>query len=321
MGTIIYSEGRRFVWNLKEREARKIGFNELLGHQDIQIPLFPLEKKKTLLSDVILELEQEYRKCMLCPKECGINREKEIGYCSVSLDSSCFERDILVSEERLISPTYAVFFQGCNLRCIYCHVQPEIFSRKYGITYHPEETTLGVNDISSIKTLSFTGGNPDNSIKPALETIFCLGKETPIVWNTNLYVQKKVLDFLDQIIEVYLIDLKTYKNCSEFICGEKDYFEVVTKNLRYIVETQPEAIVIVRHLPLPRHINCCTEPILCWMRDNIKGAKFHLMIGYHPWHRAMTMRELRRILRDDEIDKAIKMMRKYRIENMEQVMI
>jgi len=311
MGTIIYSEGRRFVWDLSEREAKSIGFKEFSDHQVEPIPLFSLEEKKVLLRNIIPDLEEEYRKCRLCPKNCGINREKELGYCSITLEPYYFAMNILVSEESLISPTFAVFFQGCNLKCVYCHAQPNNSSQQYGAPYHPEQAGRRVNDISSIRTLSFIGGNPDNNIRSALETILWVEKEIPIIWNTNLYVHEKSLEFLDRIVEVYVVDFKAYKNCAESICGEKNYFNVITKNLRYIRETQPRALVIIRHLLLPGHIGCCLEPILGWIKYNCKGVKFSLITGYYPWHRAMKFEELKIILRDDEIEKARDLIRKY----------
>lgn len=63
-------------------------------------------------------------KCKLCPRECGVERDKgEIGFCGV--DDKIYIAKIMLHmwEEPCISGesgSGAVFFCGCTLRCVYC---------------------------------------------------------------------------------------------------------------------------------------------------------------------------------------------------------
>lgn len=315
MGKIIFSGGKTFAWDLNGREAERMGWEEFAERSREEIPLFSLQRKKKLLRDVVPRIGKEYAHCGLCPRRCRVNRFESSGYCSVGNDATSFGQCILVSEERLFSPTYALFFQGCNLDCVFCHAQPECSSPKHRRRYDPKEAAFEINRaFSDIRTVSFIGGNPDNSIRSALETVLLLEREIPLVWFGNLYVQKRVIDFLAGVIEAYVVDLKAYRNCSQAVCGAKDYFDVVTENLKHLVRTQPEALVIVRHLVLPGHRSCCLEPLLSWVKDNLKKVRFRLMTGYHPWHRALETDGLKEALHDDEIGEAFRLLKTFGLE-------
>ena len=41
--------------------------------------------------------------------------------------------------------------------------------------------------------------------------------------------------------------------------------------------------LLVRHLLMPGHLECCTRPALEWLRANVPGATVNLMTGYHPF--------------------------------------
>ena len=62
--------------------------------------------------------------CMLCPRECGVNRKKgEMGVCGQTAAIKAARAALHMWEEPCISGTRgsgAVFFSGCSLRCIFC---------------------------------------------------------------------------------------------------------------------------------------------------------------------------------------------------------
>ena len=80
-----------------------------------------------------------------------------------------------------------------------------------------------------------------------------------------------------------------------------DYVAVVTRNLR-TAASQGE--LIVRHLLLPGHFECCFRPIVAWLRANLPGAKFSIRDGYLPSWRADRHAELARPLAPGEADRA-----------------
>ncbi len=303
MGTVINCSGRSFMWDITAREAQRMGIMQLFPF-DKRSSIGVFSNKKEVVGDALINIEKEYRRCRLCPLDCRIDRTRHVPPCTVLLSPTCFLRDTLVSEERIISPSYSVFFQGCNLKCVYCHAQPKGFINHFGQAYDPEDAADDASISVTAKTMSFIGGNPDNSIKAALETLFHLNRQIPVVWNTNFYVNKASLDYLHKIAEVYTVDLKAYKWCGEMLCGRNDYFPVVSDNIKYLIGSQPESLLIIRHLMLPNHFKCCTEPILHWIKDHAACAKLNLMDSYFPCHSARQIQKLNRILTEREIEYA-----------------
>jgi len=39
---------------------------------------------------------------------------------------------------------------------------------------------------------------------------------------------------------------------------------------------------MIRHLVLPGHVQCCTRPIVAWVRETVHDVKFNLMFQYAP---------------------------------------
>ena len=64
------------------------------------------------------------RDCRLCPRNCGVNREKgELGYCGCNKDMVIARYSLHMWEEPCISGdkgSGTIFFSHCNLKCVYC---------------------------------------------------------------------------------------------------------------------------------------------------------------------------------------------------------
>lgn len=62
------------------------------------------------------------RSCVLCEHRCAVDRTRFAdGRCGCGTDSRAYFEDLLWGEEEFITPTYAVFFAGCNLGCEFCY--------------------------------------------------------------------------------------------------------------------------------------------------------------------------------------------------------
>ena len=61
--------------------------------------------------------------CNACPRKCGVDRSKKHGFCGVGENFVVARAAKHFWEEPPISGTNgsgAVFFSGCNLRCVFC---------------------------------------------------------------------------------------------------------------------------------------------------------------------------------------------------------
>ena len=59
----------------------------------------------------------------------------------------------------------------------------------------------------------------------------------------------------------------------------ENYLAIVTRNLP---TAAAQGDLIVRHLLLPGHFDCCFRPIVAWLRANLPGVKFSIRDGYLP---------------------------------------
>jgi len=66
------------------------------------------------------------------------------------------------------------------------------------------------------------------------------------------------------------------------------------------------ASVIIRHLLMPGHLECCARPAMLWAKAKLPDVPFHLMFQYRPDFRALGDPILGRALTLKEIEAARK---------------
>jgi putative pyruvate formate lyase activating enzyme len=240
--------------------------------------------------------------CHFCERRCGVNRlEGEMGYCGV-LESRIVSEFIHWGEEPELVPSYAIFLTGCNFECVYC--------QNWDISQHPEggvhiKPGILANMISTAKArnVNWVGGDPTPNIHYILNVLKDSEMNVPQVWNSNMYLTEEAMVLLDGVMDIYLTDFK-YGNdgCAERLSGVKDYARVVKRNHLMAAE---QGEVIIRHLVLPEHLECCTKPILGWISENLEDVRVNVMEQYRPEYRAGEYEELGRRIEYDEFQVAV----------------
>lgn len=264
------------------------------------------------LLDLKLEIVGRILKgCYLCERRCGKDRSRgEKGYCGVEV--SRFSTDFLhMGEEPELIPSHTIFFTGCTFRCIYC--------QNWDIAMHPESGRVAEPDYlakviemgksGGSKNVNFVGGNPDPHLYIILKIIQKLQVNLPLIWNSNMYTSKEAMEVLFGLIDLYLGDFR-YGNdeCAKRYSDVSNYWAVVSRNFRLAFE---RGDVILRHLVLPGHLKCCTEPIMKWVAQNIPDVYFNLMFQYYPSYRASLFPEIDRRLTPEEKRAAWEMANSY----------
>ncbi len=210
--------------------------------------------------------------CRLCPRNCGVvfNKRSEKGYCGGGVKARVARVMLHKWEEPCISGkngSGAVFFSGCQLKCVYC--QNHMISRRSGAGEETASDELaeiflklqkdGAHNINLV--------TPDHyapQIKEALITAKSRGLDIPVVYNCSGYVTVPTLKSLEGFVDVYLTDFKYKDNLLSLrysACG--DYFKVASAATAEMVRQKPSPVfdpdgmmtggVIVRHLILPGH--------------------------------------------------------------------
>ena len=113
------------------------------------------------------------------------------------------------------------------------------------------------------RSLSFVGGNPDESLFAILKFLRAVPSEwhLPIVWNCHAYGAPTVLELLEGVVDVFLPDVK-YGNdrCGLRLSGVNGYVGAAQTSLTAMLRQMVP--VIVRVLVLPGHTACCHLPVL-----------------------------------------------------------
>lgn len=268
---------------------------------------------RELRKDII----KHYERCDLCPWECGVNRQKEIGKCLVGSEVNIFYEGVLYGEELCIVPTYGIFFAGCNLRCVFCEYgeyqeKPDCF---YGKKLEDVKLNLKRRDYKSI---SFIGGEP--SLNPlAIVELLSYDEINDVkkVLNTNFYFNKNSREILNEMIDIYIADIHFGNDiCAEKLSGAIDYFNIIMDNINYIYHWSRKELII-RHLLLPGHLDCCFKGMVEALSKNGVVNNFSLLTNYYPWHKAHYYGDMKRMITAEEVAEAKELLIRYGIKMIE----
>jgi putative pyruvate formate lyase activating enzyme len=114
------------------------------------------------------------------------------------------------------------------------------------------------------------------------EHAFCQGQfNCPQLWNSNFFMSQEAMNILRNIIDVWLPDFKFGPGkCALDISRTPWYWDTVTSNIKLVDEWGEN--MVIRHLIMPNHIECCTKPVLEWIAKNMPEVPLNIMDQYHP---------------------------------------
>jgi putative pyruvate formate lyase activating enzyme len=257
------------------------------------------DRRQSALSNRIrhrLEAARRHdQSCHLCEHRCGVNREQgERGKCQADAMARVFRHRVECGEEPELVPCHLFYLSGCDLRCAFCIAEANAFDASRGTPLTPEffrdATTWGKS--LGARTLQWVGGEPSIHLPRILDVLETAPPELPIVWKSDFYSTTETLDLLAGIADVYVADFKFGNDeCAKRIASVENYLAVVTRNL-LIARTRGR--LIVRHLLMPGHLECCFYPVLRWLRVHLPTAAFSLRGGYLPRWRAKSFADLSR---------------------------
>ncbi len=270
------------------------------------------------LLDLKMELGRRMlSECRLCERRCLADRRNgEKGHCGV-LEARVSTDFLHMGEEPDIVPSYTVFFSGCTFNCVFCQnwdistmpgsgfaIGPKDMARK--IEARARAPSMGLLGLTGhARNVNWVGGEPTSNLPFILEVLNECIANIPQVWNSNMYLTEDAMSLLDGIVDVYLTDFK-YGNdrCALRLSNAPNYMSIVPRNHRL---GRAHAEMIIRHLVLPGHVECCTRPALSWIADNLQEVKVNVMAQYRPEHRAREFAEISRPLGMADYRKAIEL--------------
>ena len=259
--------------------------------------------------------------CSLCPRMCMADRENTFGYCGVKNTLRVARAALHFWEEPCISGeegSGAVFFTGCNLRCVFCQ-NYQIARAKQGKEISVERLVeifleLQSQNANNINLVTATHYVPQ--VVEALKMAKAGGLVIPVVYNCGGYECVETLKMLEGLVDIYLPDFKYLDSeRAKRYSHAENYPEVTKHALAEMVRQQPKAKfdergmmkkgVIVRHLMLPGGIKDSKAVVKYLYETYGNDIYLSLMNQYTPLQQVEKYPEINRKLKKFEYDRLV----------------
>ncbi len=244
---------------------------------------------RTRLESAFAWAAARYHRCDICAERCGVDRyASPSGTCGLGLGARVYKEYLHLGEERRLTPSHTIYLTGCSFRCAFCSDWNQVKSPlEHGLELPAEllATRIAQRRKEGAQNVNFVGGVPDVNLLYILEVLLHCPADTRVVWNTNHWTTHETLAHLDGIVSLWLSDLKFGNDvCAKKLARIDRYFETVTSTLLPL----PPSKLLLRHLLMPGHLDCCTKPALSWIATHMPLAPVNLMTGYLPFQLARS---------------------------------
>lgn len=269
-------------------------------------------------------IRDSMRDCTLCPRRCHADRlSGQTGYCGQTDMLTAARAALHFWEEPCLSGekgSGAVFFSGCNLRCVFCQ-NHDIALGKAGQSISIERLTeifleLQAKGAHNINLVTPTHFIPQVAV--ALAAARQQGLSVPVVYNTGGYEEPDSLRFLDGLVDIYLPDLKYFSpELSRRFSHAPDYFEKAAAALAEMYRQVGTPVfatdhtllrrgMIVRHLVLPGQTRD-SKKILRYLYETYgDNIYISIMNQYTPLPHVADIPELNRRVSAEEYDRVLR---------------
>ena len=216
----------------------------------------------------------------------------------------------------------AIFFTGCNLRCVFC--------QNFEISWEQQGKEISIERLGQIMLeLQEQGAACIDLVTPTPYLVQIKGAleavkaklVIPVVYNCGGYEEPVALQQLEGLIDIYLPDLKYYdKAIASKYSGCADYFEKATAALQEMFRQvgpvefdekgQLKKGLLVRHLVLPGAYKDSMK-LMDWLGEVFPqgSIRISLMSQYTPFGRVLSeperFKELNRRVTTFEYNKVI----------------
>lgn len=283
------------------------------------------EKKLAFINRAISKIDKLYSNCVLCGHKCNSDRVNGfLGKCAVKENAykiKVASRTLHFGEEPMLvgdSGSGTVFFSRCNLHCVYC--------QNYQISSESMGDDITIEELASyFLNLQKEGANNINLVTPthviyqivlALKIAFENGLDIPIAYNTNGFDSVELIEALDGVIDIYLPDIKYYKNeNAKKFSNASNYFENTINSVKLMHAQVQDFIyddygilkrgLIIRHLILPNNISGIYDILIELKNNNMCDVILSLMSQYSPQYKAFDYDELLSAITKKEYDDII----------------
>lgn len=233
------------------------------------------------------------KKCRICPRKCGVNRDKNVGACGMSNTARIALTMLHKWEEPIISGANGsgtVFFSGCNLKCNYC--------QNYDVSHRGKGYDISDIELAEcFKRLEAEGAHninlvtPNHYVENIINALNIYRPNIPICYNTSGYDSVETIRRLIPYVDIFLTDFKYGESeLARELSGAHNYVKVASEAVKLMREAKPDIIIdglmkqgiIIRHLVLPGEINNSIK-VIDWLTENMpRDTVVSLMSQFTP---------------------------------------
>jgi len=235
--------------------------------------------------------------CNFCEWNCRVNRAQgKVGFCRLDRTTSVSsyfhhygeEAPLIGVEGRGGSGT--IFFESCNSHCVFCQnwdiSQPKTKNSIVGEIVDPVRLAEITEELAGggAANINYVGGEPTIDLHTIINSLRHVTGSVPLVWNSNMYCSADTMKILGDLIDLWLPDFKFWKDeCAKrlmWIGAKASYPDIARRNHVFAAN---HGSMIIRHLVVPGHVECCTKPILEFIARTM-GDKVlvNVMAQYYP---------------------------------------
>lgn len=292
-------------------------------------PLYRILLAEGDLADRVAEAEAALRDCHLCGNDCHIDRSRTIGPCGIRETAYVASYGPHHGEEDVLRGCFGsgtIFFSGCNLHCVYCQ-NADISQRRAGFPVSDRDLADIMLDLQNRRCHNINLVSPSHvvpMIVKGLAIAIVDGLHVPVVYNTGGYDQSQALHLMENLIDIYMPDMKYADAATGLkLSGVQNYPAVNRQavstmhrqvgNLQLNAEGLAYRGLLIRHLVLPGKL-ANTKRIAQFLADEIsQDTALNVMAQYRPSYRAHECATpnlpIDRRITDEEYQTALRMVR------------
>lgn len=206
-------------------------------------------------------------KCNICPRKCNVDRTNAKGFCNAGntmviskVMLHYFEEPILTGGEN--KPSGAIFFAGCNLKCVYCQ-NFDISHNAVGKEVSKEEFIDIIKNLEHLGAKNIDLVTPTHFTSQIVDALKTYKPKVPVIWNTGGYEDAETIKQLDGLVDIFLTDFKyaddalaiSYSKAPNYVKNAKNALKEMKKQQNTNIFDKNKLVkgIIVRHLVLPDH--------------------------------------------------------------------
>ena len=202
--------------------------------------------------------------CNLCPRLCGVDRSRAVGYCGAGESAVLARAELHFWEEPYLAgcgASGAVFFSGCNLKCVFC--------QNHKISFHTQGDVQDAKKLADVfRFLEDEGAENIDLITPTpyvpviKDALDLYRPALPVIYNSGGYERVETIRSLEGYVDVYLPDYKYYDDALALRYSAapnyRETAEAAMLEMRRQVKDEVKEGVLkrglaIRHLVLPTH--------------------------------------------------------------------